>query len=52
MVQTSQTTVNPAGNPKITERRDDKPYTRETYLRDLAKVSSKTAPHKSDEEKS
>ena len=51
MVQTTQT-INPAGNPRITEKRDDKPYTREKYLRDLAKVSKKATTDKPDEEKS
>lgn len=37
-------TVNPAGNPKVTEIRDSKPYTRETFIRDLAKVSSAKPP--------
>jgi len=42
----SQNTVNPAGGPKVTEVRNGQPYSRETFIRDLAKVSAKTPPPK------
>lgn len=41
MVQKQSATVNPAGGPKVTEVRDGKPYTRETFIRDLKKVAKK-----------
>lgn len=44
MVQMGSQTINPAGGPRITETRDDKPYTRETFIRDLQKASKKTGP--------
>lgn len=48
---TENKTVNPAGMPIIKPAVGEKPYTREDFVADLKKVSSKTAS-KSDEDKS
>lgn len=39
---TNQTGVNPAGTPIIKPASGARPYTREDFVRDLTKVSTKT----------
>ena len=46
MVQKSAITINPAGQPRVTESGKKDSYTREQFMQDLNKVATKRASKK------